>query len=219
MLPSPDRFTATVSVRFFSGLSLLLCVGLVAGLSGCTSGTSSSDASADTTSATTTRTVSEPTGPDPKAPTPIENGEDTRSVAQKLTDTSTETRVKQALVRTSSLRVFSFRPTVVGGHLVLRGDVNTADQYRQAERVARQVDGVDAVTNRITMGGRPVTEERLSATEDASETADTAVYHTVRSGDNLWDIARKYSASVQQIQRLNDLNSSALRPGQRIRVR
>ena len=209
-----------MSVRFFSGLSLLLCTGLVAGLSACTSGTSSSDASADTTSATTTTTVSEPAGPDPEAPTPIEDGEDTRSVAQKLTDASTETRVKQALVRTSSLRVFSFRPTVVNGHLVLRGDVNTADQYRQAERVARQVEGVEALTNRVTMGGRPVTEERLNGTdEDSAETEDTAVYHTVRQGDNLWDIARKYRASVEQIQRLNDLNSSALRPGQRIRVR
>ncbi|MFB6247439.1 MAG: LysM peptidoglycan-binding domain-containing protein [Salinibacter sp.] len=32
-------------------------------------------------------------------------------------------------------------------------------------------------------------------------------------------MARKYRASVQQIQRLNDLGPSALRPGQRIRVR
>jgi LysM repeat protein len=209
-----------VLARFPSGLlPLLLCAALAAGLSACTSGPSSSDASADTTSATTTQAVSEPAGPDPEAPTPIEDGADARSVAQKLADASIETRVKQALVRTSSLRVFSFRPTVVGGHLVLRGDVNTADQYRQAERVARQVEGVDAVTNRVTMGGRSVTEERLNATADTAETEDTAVYHTVRPGDNLWDIARKYRASVQQIQRLNDLGSSTLRPGQRIRVR
>jgi LysM repeat protein len=127
--------------------------------------------------------------------------------------------VKQALVRTSSLRVFSFRPTVVNGHLVLRGDVNTADQYRQAERVARQVEGVEAVSNELTMGGRPVTEARLSSDEESASSDDAAVYHTVRQGDNLWDIARKYQVSVSQIKRLNDFRSSTLRPGQRIRIR
>jgi LysM repeat protein len=189
------------------------------GLGGCASDASSPDATADTTSTTRSVTVPDSAGPAPEAPTPLENKADSRSVAQKLEDASTETRVERALVRTSGLRVFSFRPTVVGGHLVLRGDVNTADQYQQAGRVARQVDGVEAVTNRVTMGGRPVTEERLNAGEESAGTDDAAVYHTVRSGDTLWDIARKYRASVQQIQRLNDLGSSSLRPGQRIRVR
>ncbi|MEF8796465.1 MAG: LysM peptidoglycan-binding domain-containing protein [Salinivenus sp.] len=210
-----------MSVRLPSGLLLLLCALVIAGLSGCTSDASSPDAPADTTS-----TVSAPTAPDSStAPAPtkalasVERGEDTRSVAQKLEDTSTKTRVKRALVQTSSLRVFSFRPTVVNGHLVLRGDVNTADQYRQAERIARQVDGVDAFTNQVTMGGRPVTEERLNSTEEAAETDEAAVYHTVQEGDTLWEIAREHRASVQQIQRLNDLGPSSLRPGQRIRVR
>lgn len=209
-----------MSVRSFSGLSLLLCALVIAGLSGCTSDASSPDAPADTTS-----TVSAPAAPDSTASAPtkalasVESGEDTRSVAQKLEDASTETRVKRALIQTSSLRVFSFRPTVVDGHLVLRGDVNTADQYRQAERIARQVDGVDAFTNQVTMGGRPVTEERLSSTEEAAETDEAAVYHTVQEGDTLWEIAREHRASVRQIQRLNDLGPSSLRPGQRIRVR
>ena len=140
-------------------------------------------------------------------------------MSQKLTDTSIEARVKRALVQTEPLRVFSFRPTVVNGHLVLRGDVNTLDQYREAERVARQVEGVEAVSNALTADGRPVTEDRLSSADDSSS-ADDAVYHTVRRGDNLWDVARKYQVSVEQLRRLNDVqSSSALQPGQRIRVR
>jgi nucleoid-associated protein YgaU len=206
-----------------SGLLLLSCALVVAGFLGCTSDASSPDAPADTTS-----TVSAPTAPDSSASAPtkalasVERGEDPRSVAQKLEDTSTETRVKRALVQTPSLRVFSFRPAVVNGHLVLRGDVNTADQYRQAQQIARQVDGVSALTNQVTMGGRPVTDERLNSTAEADEAADTdeaAVYHTVQQGDTLWDIAREHRASVRQIQRLNDLGPSSLRPGQRIRVR
>jgi len=206
-----------VSSRALSGPSLILWIVLAAALSACTSGSSSpSETAPDTTSATTDTTVAEPASPDPPPEAPSEAEADARSVRQKLTDTSTEARVKQALIQTESLRVFSFRPTVVNGHLVLRGDVNTADQYREAERVARQVEAVDAVSNELTMGGRPVTEDRLSPDDD-STSSDDAVYHTVRQGDNLWDIARKYQVSVDQLRRLNDVQS--LRPGERIRVR
>lgn len=170
--------------------------------------------------AATATTVSEETAaPDPEAPIDIETAKNNRSVAQKIEDASTETQVKQALIRASSLRVFPFRPTVIEGHLVLRGDVNTPDQYRMAERIARRVEGVSRVTNRLTMGGRPVTEERFNSDEESPSGKDAAVYHTVRQGDTLWDIARKYRASVEQIRNLNDFRSSNLRPGQRIRVR
>jgi osmotically-inducible protein OsmY len=195
---------------------------LVAGslaLSACTSGSTSSDATADSTTTSPTATASSPPPPDPAAPTDVETRDDTRSVAEKLADASVEARVKRALVREASLRVFPFRPNVVDGHLVLRGDVNTPDQYNRAERIAGRVEGVRALTNRLTMGGRPVTEARLADAETTPSQESTAVYHTVRQGDTLWDIARQYGASIQQIKNLNDLRSNNLRPGQRIRVR
>jgi len=208
-----------VFVRARSGLRLILWIALAAALPACTSGSSSPSETAapDTVAAATDTTAAESPPPEPPPEAPSEAEADARSVRQKLTDTSTEARVKRALIQTESLRVFSFRPTVVTGHLVLRGDVNTADQYRKAEQVARQVEGVDAVSNELTMGGRPVTEARLSPEADSTSSDDAAVYHTVRQGDNLWDIARKYQVSVDQLRRLNDVQS--LRPGERIRVR
>jgi len=210
-----------VSFRLRPGSPALLCLVLAAALVACTSGSSSpSDPAPDTAAATTTAAAESTATPDPPPAAPSEAEANARSVSQKLSDASAEARVKKALVRTSSLRVFSFRLTVVNGHLTLRGDVNTTDQYRQAGRVARQVEGIEAVSNELTLGGRPVTKERLSDDGDSTSTDDaTAVYHTVRQGDNLWDIARKYRGSVEQIRQLNDLRSSALRPGQRIRVR
>ena len=188
-------------------------------VSGCSSG-SSTEASTDSTATTSpSATVSAPPPPDPDAPTAVEQADDTRSVGEKLNDASLEARVKRALVREPSLRVFPFRPTVVDGHLVLRGDVNTPDQYNRAERIAGRVGGVRALTNRLTMGGRPVTEARLAAEKNRSSEESTAVYHTVRQGDTLWGIARQYGASIQRIKSLNDLRSNNLRPGQRIRVR
>ncbi|MCF8369017.1 MAG: LysM peptidoglycan-binding domain-containing protein [Bacteroidales bacterium] len=47
------------------------------------------------------------------------------------------------------------------------------------------------------------------------------VYHTVRSGDTLWDIAKLYDGvSVEQIKELNNIrNSKRLKPGQKLKVK
>lgn len=42
--------------------------------------------------------------------------------------------------------------------------------------------------------------------------------YTVRSGDNLWGIAKKYGTTVEAIKRLNGLQSDALRPGQKLQI-
>ena len=45
------------------------------------------------------------------------------------------------------------------------------------------------------------------------------VWHTVQSGDNLWDIAEQYDATVSQIKKLNNLtNTQRLKVGQRLKV-
>lgn len=57
-----------------------------------------------------------------------------------------------------------------------------------------------------------------SDTEAESEESE-ATYHTVQSGDNLWDIARAYDVSIDQIRSLNNLGSASLQPGQRLQVK
>jgi murein DD-endopeptidase MepM/ murein hydrolase activator NlpD len=48
----------------------------------------------------------------------------------------------------------------------------------------------------------------------------SAVYHTVRRGESLYSIARRYGVTVRYLCALNGLsNRSILRPGQRLRVR
>lgn len=214
------RLPSTVPLRSLCDCWFLCVLALLGGglASGCATN-SSSDAVAESPDTVVTSAAAEvEPAPRPSAPTELEKQSDNRSIQQKLDDARLEARVKQALVNTSILRVFSFQPTVINSHLILRGDVNTANQYGRAERVGRQVDGIEAVTNRLTMGGQPVTEERLNA--DAAHTGDDdAVYHTVRPGDTVWDIARQYQSSAQQIRSLNNIRTVNLRPGQKIRVR
>jgi len=45
----------------------------------------------------------------------------------------------------------------------------------------------------------------------------TAIYR-VRSGDNLWTIARKHGTSTREIQRANGLRGSRIKPGQVLRI-
>lgn len=54
-------------------------------------------------------------------------------------------------------------------------------------------------------------QERLA--ENSSNSPKT---YTVRPGDSLWIISQKHSLSVEQIKRLNNLNSNSIKPGQRL---
>lgn len=54
---------------------------------------------------------------------------------------------------------------------------------------------------------------------EAQQDEQEATYHTVRSGESLWTISRSYGVSIDQIRRLNNLQSNSLRPGQRLQVK
>ncbi len=45
-----------------------------------------------------------------------------------------------------------------------------------------------------------------------------STYHTVRRGESLWSIAKKYRTSISEIKRLNGLKSSNIKAGQRLVV-
>lgn len=205
-------------------VGLVLVVGLAAGACTSESPPNAADTSPqpDTVQPAATTATPERSAP-PTPPAPNDNPETSRSLAQKLDDARLETRAKRALMRRQGLRVFAFDLGAVNRRVTLRGDVNTADQYRMAERAVRRVEGVEAVANELMIGGRPVTDERLRALSedggDAEESADAAVYHTVQRGESLWTIAQQYGASVQRLRSLNDLETGTLRPGQRIQVR
>ena len=56
--------------------------------------------------------------------------------------------------------------------------------------------------------------------EGSSSPSGAKVIHTVKAGDNLWDISRKYGVSVEQIRKLNGLSSNAvLKIGQKLTIR
>jgi LysM repeat protein len=198
------RRFATVIVLIFA--VLMLGEGLVACTSDASGPPANPEAPSDTmASRTQSRPVASMTPP----------GSRDRTLQKRLQDASVEARVTRALVDQRRLRVFDFTLESVDGRLTVRGDVNTRQQYRLAERVARSTDGVAAVVNELTINGKPPSE----ASADASTEAASTAFHTVQAGESLWSIAREYQASVQQLRAMNDLASGSLQPGDRIRVR
>jgi membrane-bound lytic murein transglycosylase D len=58
---------------------------------------------------------------------------------------------------------------------------------------------------------------KASPTASAAKEASTK-YHTVQSGDTLWEIANSYTVSVEKIMELNNLSNNRLEVGQKLRV-
>lgn len=58
-----------------------------------------------------------------------------------------------------------------------------------------------------------VASSTLALNESSAQSTKT---YTVQPGDSLWIISKKHSLSIDQIKRLNNLNSTTIKPGQRL---
>lgn len=71
---------------------------------------------------------------------------------------------------------------------------------------------------------RPGQQLRVNAVEQKAHSRNSSpdgkiIYHTVRSGDTLWDIAKEYNSTIDSIRKLNKMGSSSrLKPGQKLKV-
>lgn len=207
------KLPASGNMREVACFSVVFAV-LVLSLGGCTLGHTADQADGTQTTEAADSAASSPQIEDVA---PLHDG---RSVAQRLQDASKEAQVKQALVQQRKLRIFDFEAEVNGAHLTLRGDVNTRSQRELAGRLAQRISGIETVDNVVTVGGVPAEEvESKSTAGTAQPQAPATAYHTVEAGETLWNIARQYNASVRQIKRLNNIETGAIHPGQRLRVR
>ncbi|MFH1937644.1 MAG: LysM peptidoglycan-binding domain-containing protein, partial [Bacteroidota bacterium] len=58
-----------------------------------------------------------------------------------------------------------------------------------------------------------------SGSSGSSASSSTYIIYTIKSGDNLWDLAQKYNCTVSEIKKLNKItNANRLRPGQKIKI-
>lgn len=139
------------------------------------------------------------------------------TVADRLQDASLAARVRMALADDRSLRTYVFEPVAERSVVTLFGQVDTRAQYDRAAQIVRGVPGVADLVNELTVTSSTA---RISSPRDEDGAAASgALYHTVREGESLWIIARRYGTSISTIKRLSNLTSNTVRPGQRLRVR
>ncbi len=61
-----------------------------------------------------------------------------------------------------------------------------------------------------------VTSNSSQNLADNGTRSSSSKTYTVKPGDSLWNISQKHSLSIEQIKRLNNLNSTTIKPGQRL---
>ena len=122
-------------------------------------------------------------------------------------------------VRISDLRYWNnIRNNIIrsGQRLVIYVPKNKAEKYGRINTMT--------FAEKQKMIGKDVTNEtQTSSAVTASTSLDfnNFIYYTVREGDTLWDIAKKYPGiSDEDIKRLNNINDvSKIKPGQKLKIK
>ena len=94
-------------------------------------------------------------------------------------------------------------------HVVQRGDtlLRLAARYGVTVNEIREMNRLS--NDQIRIGQRLIVRRNVS---------QTPIYHTVRAGDNLTNIARRHNTTVAQIREWNELRSSTIHANQRLIV-
>lgn len=73
--------------------------------------------------------------------------------------------------------------------------------------------------NLVVYSTEPTEIENKPEVKPATQSQAPGQYHTVRSGETLWAVARKYNTTPEAIKSKNGLKSDGLRVGQRLKVK
>lgn len=160
----------------------------------------------------------------------VSTGVSAQSLDERLEAARAAARVEIALAEEPSLRPFRIQVEARDGTFILSGRVASQEQRIRAEQIAENSGIAERIINRIELDsptGRPPiasppappSTPTLDTVSAPVPTAAEAVYHTVRSGETLFAIARRYNITVAEIQRLNNMSTTTIRTGQRLRVR
>lgn len=75
------------------------------------------------------------------------------------------------------------------------------------------------VGQKLKVSGKAITEKKTSSTSSSTSSSNSKTY-TIKSGDNLWAIAKRHNTSVAELQRLNpNINHDNLKVGQKIKLK
>jgi membrane-bound lytic murein transglycosylase D len=94
----------------------------------------------------------------------------------------------------------------------------TLAQLKQWNKLNSNIIRVGQVLYINTTKATNTTSSNSGTVAMKTTTSSSPKTYTVRSGDTLWIISQKHALTIDQIKRLNNLNSSTIKPGQRLIV-
>ncbi len=160
------------------------------------------------------------------------------SLADRLEDLRRETAVRVALAAHTEMRAYEVTVEAADGVVVLSGLVPTLGARDRVVSYVASLPDVRIVRSTLRLEGQPneplgdpvtllqggaadVAEEQREELETPTQGLEEAGprYYTVRRGDTLYGIARRHETTVSIISQLNNLRSTTVRVGQRLRIK
>jgi LysM repeat protein len=168
-----------------------------------------------------------------------------QELLQRLAEAERVARLEAAFAKDPELRRYAFQVTADRAVVTVAGTVQTPEERQRVQRLADNIGEIGSLVNRVQVEGAPpipvtAPPRPVAAAPEPAENADSvaaapvaaaptpeakpepepeATYHRVRSGDTLGKIARQYGTSIREVQRLNNMRSTRIRAGQRLRVK
>ena len=154
---------------------------------------------------------------DPNEPEPLEEGPLVEEDLELLPELSTETQANDTIPipEPEVVEPENLEPEIEETPVI----VSETEEEPPVEEVSPEPDPIEE-----PMWPEEEEEEEENEPENKEEDPDTTprevpVFHTVTTGDTLWNISQRYNTTVAQIKKLNNMVSDSIQLGIRLRVK
>lgn len=158
------------------------------------------------------------------------------TLADRLEGLRLESSVLLALAESAEMRGFDVTVEAAEGVVVLSGLVSAIGIRDHVVELIAELPGVRVVRSTLRLEGQPnqpladppvrlgpdemeIAAERPEELEPPETLEAGPNFYTVRRGDTLYGIARRHDTTVDALSQLNNLRSTSLRVGRRLRVK
>lgn len=121
---------------------------------------------------------------------------------------------------------YLINPSMAGGSAPSPSPVKKSNDTIANEVIAGKWGNGNDRRNRLTAAGydyrtiQNLVNQKLGGSKPATPSGSSASYYTVKRGDTLWAIAKRYGTTYQNLAKINGIaNPNKIYPGQRIRVK
>jgi membrane-bound lytic murein transglycosylase D len=106
---------------------------------------------------------------------------------------------------------------MTGAYTVRRGD-SLWDIARRHGTTVSAIKRANAMHSSMLRPGQRLKVPGIGGSDSSQGASGGTIAYTVRSGDSLWDLARRHNTTVTAIKSASGISSSRLKPGQSLRI-